>query len=395
MSLYVQHGYGKGNKIDLAITNGDISGIILSPKAESPEKLLEFAHNTLSTNPDVNIYFDPQFFVCKFQGVINSGKLSQYPYYQSGLTRANLSIPSRIHTFTKSVIDFQTQLEISAYISPTIIIDDFNGRDSQIAISFAFESIDIVSKQKKLFISLCIHESAFRNRDAMEEFLNVISLLDVEGFYIIIERESNISKATDIDPDVLTNIMKFAHSLSAINEYNVIVGYSDLLSIPLAAICNAHFACGWFSNLKIFSENNYRPVDGGRRPRKRYTTGILMSSLLLVPEISTLIHSPLINDIMSDSPYNTRIYPVLNEAEWTDEVSCLHNWHILNHELDMMYANGDISNRLDYLENKINQAKVIYQKIQRVIPLLDSKSNSGHLDMWRAAIESFRNEMGV
>ena len=42
MGLYVQHAYGKSDKITNGIKDNNISGIILSPKAETPSNLEEY-----------------------------------------------------------------------------------------------------------------------------------------------------------------------------------------------------------------------------------------------------------------------------------------------------------------------------------------------------------------
>ncbi len=395
MSLYAQHGYGKSNKIENSILAGDISGVILGPKAESPDKILELAQTLHSDHPEIKIYFDPQFYICGLQGEVNSGKLVEYPYYVSGLTRASLSVPSNLRSYAESVINFQASLQVTEIFSPTIEFANFNGRESQTVISLAYESIALTDAENNLYISLCIHENAFNNRDEMEEFLNVISLLDVKGFYIIIERSSNTDKSTAIKANILSNIMHFIYMLSEINGFEVIMGYSDFISIPISAVGHSNFACGWYNNLKMFAEANFRPSTGGRRPRKRYTSGILMNSLLLVPEISTLNRMGVSNQIMTESPFNNIVYPTLDDVAWTDEISCRHNWHVLNNLLCEIENQGSVANKLDFIIVKIMEAAQMYRMIGERIPSLDAKSNNSHLNMWLAAISDFRTQAGV
>ena len=52
MSLFAQHGYGKANKIDRALQANDISGVILSPKAESLDKLIAFSADLHEKYPE-------------------------------------------------------------------------------------------------------------------------------------------------------------------------------------------------------------------------------------------------------------------------------------------------------------------------------------------------------
>lgn len=395
MGLLAQHGYGKANKIDRALDSNDISGVILSPKAESLDKLIALSSDLHGRYPNSKIYFDPQFYICGMQGDVTAGKLVEYPYYSAGLTRANLSVPANLHSYAEKVITTQRRLSLSDFFSPSITFDDFDGRESQTAISLAYESAALTSAESELYISLCIHENAFRNKASMEDFLNVISLLDVKGFYIIIARSNNIGKPTAINSNVLSNIMWFLYTLSALNGFELIVGYSDILSLPMAAASSAHFACGWYNNLKAFSEINFRPSSGGRRPRKRYTSGILMSSLLLLPEIETLNRMNLLTQIESESPYNSIVRPSLNDAAWTDEVSCLHNWHVLGSLLSEIERQGSYANRLNFVTRKIVSASEIYRTINERGFQLDAKSGGSHLNMWLAAISDFRTQAGI
>lgn len=395
MSLYAQHGYGKGNKIEKALSNNIIDGVILCPRAESPEKIRDFVKKLKQDHENADCYFDPMFFLGYLHEDINLGKLSLYPYFKSELTNAHLSIPSNIHNYAKETVDFQKGLLTSAIFSPTIAINSFNSRESQIAISLAYETITVVKSSYPIFVSLCIHESAFKDTASMESFLNSISLLDVDGFYLVVERESNISKAAEIDSAILSNLLYFSFVLSIINNYELIYGFSDLLSIPLSVASNASFASGWFSNLKSFSVANYRPASGGRRPRKRYMSEPLMNSILLVPELLSLIQANSFDLAKSDSPYNTIIFPNMSESAWSDEVSCLHNWTVLRKMINETIEQGDVLNRIEYLKNKIAAAEVNYKKIINIFPQLEPKSNSSHLSMWNDALECFENKLGV
>ena len=117
------------------------------------------------------------------QGEVAKGKLIEYPYYTDVLTRGQLSVSKNISKYASDVIDFQKELGSTAFFSPTIRFDSFIGSESQIAVSLAFESIDLTKDINDLYITLYINEVAFKNNEAMEEFLNTISLMDVNGFY--------------------------------------------------------------------------------------------------------------------------------------------------------------------------------------------------------------------
>ena len=399
MGVFVQHGYGKGKKIEKAIKDNDISGIVLSPKGEKLTKLTSFADQLRKLNSDIEIVFDPQFYLCAFLGDVSVGKLVEYPYFETNLTRSYLSNPDNIHTYVKNIIEFEKTLSITSFCSPTIRFNDFNDKDSQIALSFANETISQLQNPNNLYITLCISEEAFTSIDKTNDYLDLITLFDIKGFYLIINRNASTSRPIDEDPAILSNIMYFIYILSIVNNYDLIMGYSDLISIPLAAVSNANFASGWFNNLKTFKESNFIPSEGGRRPRKRYTSGVLMNSLLLIPEISSLYslndNLKLVEQIMTKSKYNNFISPRLKDNEWNDEVSCLHNWHVINSLVSDIQSLSNIQDRVKFLEKKINNGNRVYDQLLHKSIQLEYTSQKYHLDSWKESIQLFSSKVGI
>ncbi|MEA5093177.1 hypothetical protein SDC9_22232 [bioreactor metagenome] len=393
MKLYAQHGYGKGSKIEKGIAEKIISGIILSPKAENPDKIKELIEQTKTQNCSVDILFDPQFYICAFAGELSIGKLSNYPYYASGLTRIQLSVPSNVHRYVKEVIEFQQNiLALSKIISPTILFDTFDGTHSQISVSLAYESISMVDADK-LFISLCINENAFRNLNAMDEFLNVLSLFEVKGFYITIERSNNDANQLAFDGEILSNIMYFCYVLSTINEFEVILGYTDLLLIPLITTGISASACGWHNGQKIFSESNFQLKTGGRHAIKKYTSNKLLNSITIIPEMTTIKDLNKLDMIMSATKYDSFLQPMPDPANWTDEISCLENWEALNSLVCEVNLLPTIKEKVKYITSKIKNANTLYEQLDSFLFMQSSRQK--HLDNWLSAIEMFSEKIGI
>lgn len=390
MALLAQHGYGKGTKIEKGLANGDLKGLIFSPKGDFEMVNMDYARKLKQKYHDVEVYFDPQFYLCNFPGDLSTGKLASYSFYESGMTRAALSRLSFLGDVCDKVFDTQNNIGVSKYFTPTILFHDFDDVESQIAINFAYLGIDrIEAHSEDLMVSLCINEGAFRNRKSMEEFLNTITLLDVKGFYIIIDRTAVAQKSTDISPDVLVNIMRFVNSLSIDNKFEIIMGYSDMLSVPFAAVSNAVFACGWFNSLKRFSQNSFIKASGGKHAKARYTSASLMSSLLLIPELSSITRQELMDNVLADSPYTERA--VKRPGEWSDEISCLHNWHVLNSLISEIQSYKNIKDRLSCLINKIEDAGSLYKDLKKYT-VLDGASDDKHLKKWLEAINMYKQD---
>lgn len=390
MALLAQHGYGKGTKIEKGLANGDLKGLIFSPKGDFEMVNMDYARKLKQKYRDVDVYFDPQFYLCNFPGDLSTGKLASYAYYESGMTRAALSRLSFLGDVCDRVFDTQNNIGVSKYFTPTILFHDFDDVESQIAINFAYLGIDrIEAHSEDLMVSLCINEGAFRDRKSMEDFLNTITLLDVKGFYIIIDRTAGAQKSTDISPDVLVNIMRFVNSLSIDNKFDIIMGYSDMLSVPFAAVSNADFACGWFNSLKRFSQNSFIKASGGKHAKPRYTSANLMSSLLLIPELSSITRQELLDKVLAGSPYTERA--VKRPGEWSDEISCLHNWHVLNTLISEIQSYKNINDRLTCLINKIEDAGSLYKDLKK-FTVLDGASDDKHLKKWLEAINMYKQD---
>ena len=86
MTLLAQHGWGKSDKITTALSNGSISGLILSPRDETPENAAAVLASIAGHHPDAARLFDPLFHAGQIIPA-NDGKLPDYDYYRPNLTR--------------------------------------------------------------------------------------------------------------------------------------------------------------------------------------------------------------------------------------------------------------------------------------------------------------------
>ena len=66
MSMWIQHGYGKGTKIDAVAATGRIGGVVLSPGDEEPAALRATARTAVDLG--LAVLLDPQLYVHTFNG---------------------------------------------------------------------------------------------------------------------------------------------------------------------------------------------------------------------------------------------------------------------------------------------------------------------------------------
>lgn len=367
---------------------------MLSPRDETAENMITYIDNIRTRYPNVQVLFDPQFFVSTLSP-LRSGKLNTYPFFRENLSRRDFITPSSLTNYVQEVIDYQNNnLNITRLISPTVLFDDFNDNWSQIALSLAYESVVFyhsLNNPAPLLVCLAINETALRNSDAMKDFLNVISLMDVKGFYILVRRESTADPF--IDSEILESLLYITYILASVNDYEVIFGYTDFLGIPLHAVGLTASACGWFNGLKQFSLTRFQPTSGGRRPLPMYTSGKLLNSILVIPELSSLYGLGLVDEVSSNTPYERELIQNPANAPWTNTSSCLQHWNVIAQVITNIDAFPTITDKLDFVEGLIEQAHTTYSFLQDKLVFRYS-SGIHHLNPWRTAIKSFRNYVG-
>ena len=388
MSILAQHGYGKSDKIEQGIADGSIHGVIVSPRDERPKNLATL----LDRIPDDLIRLaDPQFYAGT---VLNPrvGKLPQYDHYRANLTVSSFG-PAAIREFVQETLAWQDNLSVSAVVSPTVLVDAHTSRWAQIAMMLAQESINQYQGNKPLLISLMIAEEALQEAQLVDGWLNEITQLDVDGFYLVIRRLSE-SYRQQFERDILTSLLRVCYSLAEINEYSIFVGYCDMVSPLLHAVGVTGTGAGWYSSLRQFGLRRFQQVTGGSQPRSRYTSGPLLNSIY-VTELDAIYNSGLIADVLSGTSYDGRFNLNTNPENvgWPLRDAALHHWSVL-HDLVLATSGATVSDRLISVRSQIVQALALYAQAGHVLPF-QSDTYTAHLRQWLNALDRFRSDTAV
>lgn len=393
MTLLAQIGYGRSDKVQSGLQSGSISGAILSPRDEDPERLTAFASSLRASFPQATILFDPQFYAATLI-TPRDQYLAKYSYYghSRGLSRTQFK-PKDIDRYVGECLQYQTQHfpGLSYQMSPTVLFDDFRDSWSQIALTMAEASIDNAADPKKLLISLAISEQAFRSSDNLDEFLDTLSALEVEGFYILIGRTVN-GHPCHFDPTALHNIMYLSYVLGEVNGYKVFFGYTDWYGLLLEAAGASAVASGWYQNLRNFSMTRFMPTSGfARRPRKRYPSAPLLSSPLFTPElegIHTIKHLPHVLSGIPEDRVFQNTSPIMAEGNWTDEIYCLAHWQAISKVLADIRQQPQ-PDRIRFTAGLINRARSLFSYLDGRGILFDGNTGPRHLESWGDAIQAF------
>lgn len=395
MKLYAQQGYGTGSgesdRIIRGLSAGHIHGAIISPKDFPLERTNALLDRMLGEFPNADRLFDPQCYasVLAYDPDCRMGKLvsGDYPYFEAR-RRSQLESESIVRSDLESCLQFQAALPLSAVIAPGIVIRQrFNSVEAVIAKNFirnAKDAWESVGDDRPVYVTLAMDAEALQDRHSLEEFLSDITVLETppDGFYLLVHQPTSGIAPELVDPRTLAGWMLMNHSLR-LNGFEVINGYSDILTPFLAAAGGSAGATGWFNTQKVFSLDRFSPPSpGGRRPVLRYlSTGLLNSIRFDELQLLRGRFPEVLNGLDTDQFYDTQNGSMPNGQ--MEEV--LQTW-------DAISSFSPITSEptMDDCRKWISEAGGLYERINLSPGMrLNGRSNGDHLESLRGGLDLF------
>jgi len=392
MKMLAQHGALCGDKITDALELGYVDGAIFSPRDISVRKLEEQLNKLAEVKPESERLVDPQFYA---SGLVDddSSRLGflagdDYPYFEMRRL-AQLETEAQIQEDLTNTLQFQQRLNISTAIAPNIVIRrSLSSAESVIAKNFIrntaarWANFNYV---RPIFATLSISVEALMDLDEFLSFVNDLTVITPRphGFYLLV----SLSKVEDaryalMDPRVISRVMFLVHALS-INGYEVVVGYSDLLSPLYGAVGARAGASGWWSNTRVFSLERFEPEKhSSSRPIPRYLSLPLWNRIKFgeLAQLVTLGH-PVLNQIESDRYFDSSqgFAPITNGETFQ-------GWSALKELTKYLVADNDLQGNLTRISAQIKTAQNFYRTIN---VRLDPKSSSEHLEPMLQSLPQF------
>jgi len=376
MKLFAQIGHGLGDKVIKGLSEGLIDGAIFSPKDLQQDTMTSRINEIRHDYPNAEILVDPQFYVSLFSNfpTINIGKIADWNCFRS-FRKGELELSQTVDRVLEEYFEEVAALEVTGVISPNIYISQsFDSREAVIAKNFVRQARRIYEKtrdDRPLFASLIICREALQDRREFEEFINDITLLDnpPDGFYLIIASRSSEVFSDIYHTDVVANWMMLNLSFS-VNGFQVINGYSDILTPFLGAAGGTAGATGWWSNLRMFSIDRFFPSAGGRLPIIRYLSKSLLNRIMFSEKDAV---SRFVPGVINNLPHDTDYDP---EPERQKEV--LQSWEALKSLNEELVAE-DITESLKICIQSVRFAGQTYNEIASLGIVLDQKSRDEHI----------------
>lgn len=397
MSFYIQHGYGKGTKLEQAFEGGYADGVILGPRHEKPEKLESCVAELARNHPSAKRLVDPQFYVSLFSPA-NDGKLPEYKsYYEPGLGVGTLAKPKDLAKRVKGTLDFQARLDLSYLVSPTAYFSSFDESLYQSALALGYESLayhDTLNGAPPLLVSFVLNEETLSANEPIDRWLDEITQDDWRGagFYIVVGRQEE-GYSQKIEPDRLARLLYAIHVLARINGFEVHVGYADFLGLLCRAAGATSFASGWFQTQRRFQRRAFlQRKPGGQQPKPRYSSAPLLNSILF-DELQAISDIDRLGDVLSgvdlDAELSGGSEP--QSIEWTAATAALHHWQTLS-KLDRE-SPAKPKDSLSHWIGRIELAIGLYKALEAGGVQFDKSSNDDHLDQWRQGLSRFRSRL--
>jgi hypothetical protein len=247
---------------------------------------------------------------------------------------------------------------------------------------------DALGEKRPVYATLAVSHDALTQREELLRFLNDLTALESRppGFYVLVAVNRDDARTDLYHADVVAGWMFINHVLK-LSGYQVINGYSDILS-PFLGAAGAHSsATGWWSNLRAFSMERFAPPPGGGRPpTERYLSAALLNRITYF-ELDAL--RSLVPEVLNGLPTDA-LYPE-GSSQPARSQEVLQSWDAIA-QLNRQLVRGNVREALAACTSALERARRTYDHTGMCLPVpLDPKSNDQHIEPLQEGIRLFRS----
>ena len=199
-----------------------------------------------------------------------------------------------------------------------------------------------------------------------------------------------------IDPQNLTNILYFIHSLNTAG-FDIMVGYSFMNSVLFAMLNCEAVATGWFNNIRKFNRDRFEESETMGRRKKRYTS-LPLFTYITFDNLNNASQSIALDDLLSGCIIDEYMSNSQDSISFVDLEQ--QYWQALSIIIEQINHYNSLSDRINHVLSELTNAKKLYASILNT--LTDNKeafnrikSTSKHLDSWIMGIEAFKNRISL
>lgn len=380
MTFHIQHGYGKGDKIVRASLLAPVSGLVLSPADEEPDALSA----TARTLPEAtSILVDPQSYVYSIPG--GSGRC--HPSHD--LEFRDLAWhqgPDVTEHHVRRVLALNQRIDSTSIISPSPLVSALP--DTWAGLALAYARATLAAADRPTLVTVAVHDTAFTNWTGTMQVIDALTTLEAEGFYLVVAQDGSYPNRWDARR--LAGVLRFIYTLTELNGYRVVWGYSDIAGALLGRSLAAEPASGWFYSLRYFASGKWTPSSGGRPSNPRAFGRGLLAPIEILTQGNELVASQ----------FGNRVFPhdMTHEfaSDSTPDRSLAQTLHMVNiaHLANEVDPDTPISGRLDGAAAAIAAGLLLAKDLDDEGILVDP-SHTTRLQTFSQALSEFRSAEGV
>lgn len=246
MELYLQLGHGMQALAQELIKIWGSGKVIISPVNLRQDKLVPFAKKIKSCGGEV--LFDPQMFYPK-EGHI---KLQAYDYWLPD--GASITSESVYSTVNRELLRVNNEINSAYIILPGI---EMKENQFEYGLNWMVNSAAYFSQKtdKPLLATLCLYPETIRNPIAIENLVEQLKTISVDGYYVIPHPSNNEYIVSD--PSWVIGVLKLFTCLKLARK-RVIVGYSNHQGLIYALANVDGIASGTYMNTRSFVPSKFK-----------------------------------------------------------------------------------------------------------------------------------------
>jgi hypothetical protein len=380
LSFYAQHGYGKSNKLDVLADGGNLGGVILSPADEAIDALRATARAMARKN--VETLLDPQTYIYTIPNAVGRCHadigLNFGPIHWGSIT------PADIQAQVDAVVAANDEVVTTGpVIAPAPRQGTFGDLWLPVALQYARTTKERAGGRAVL-ASVVVEEAALTDWAGIERWLDVVTTLELEGFYLVVGRRTAYPAAWD--RAALCSLLRIVYRLRILNEYRVVVGYADTAGLAAIAMGADAIASGWNYRQRHFLSDRWVPRDGGQAPVPRVTSAALLSALLGIGEMDGAARSPIGPLVLPDDALRERI--ARRPESWANPDAVVQHLTVLGELVAALEAAGDVPARLDFLAAATTEARRLLVELARNGARVDPVHTTAVLNLAAAAADA-------
>lgn len=344
----------------------------------------------------VNIIIDPATMRLAYETFADVRGLTTLPYAPSDLSRLeldDLKDYDKKKEYVKKVVDEQLKHGVKNIVAPFHISNnsnvvkikmDTNENWFSLDIKLLEETksyLDIIGFEGNLVGGFCIKSDILTNKSEREYFLNVLSGLDCDMYWIYVDcinQESSFAQ--------LYNYSTALIDLQNSTNKPVIAGRIGSFGLVLLAFGLYAFESGT-SRFESFYEDLYKDASDPFNMYIRYYFPELMANIAVERKnpvrIVQLLNSKIGENIACHCPYCKGVDPSLLVV---DKLTRKHFLYRRQEEIQMLRSIPTIDKRVEYIRNRITKAIDYYKNLKPIFKDDDYK----YLKTWIEVIDKLK-----